>query len=45
MKSTFLAPQTGKIIEAISRLECTKPFVLVGVGLWGIMGTGQMIQV
>ena len=25
-----LAPQTGRIIEAISRLECIKPFVLVG---------------
>ena len=30
MKSPSLAPQTGRIIEAISRLECIKPFVLVG---------------
>ena len=28
--SQSLAPQTGIIIEAISRLECIKPFVLVG---------------
>ena len=32
-----LAPQTGKIIEALSRLECIKPFVLVG-------GTALSIQ-
>ena len=32
-----LAPQTGRIIEAISRLECIKPFVLVG-------GTALSIQ-
>lgn len=37
MKSQALAPQTGKIIEAISRLECIKPFVLVG-------GTALSIQ-
>lgn len=30
MKSQALAPQTGRLIEAISRLECIKPFVLVG---------------
>jgi hypothetical protein len=30
MKSQALAPQTGRIIEAISQLECIKPFVLVG---------------
>ena len=29
MKSQALAPQTGRLIEAISRLECIKPFVLV----------------
>ena len=37
MKSASLAPQAGKIIEAISRLECIKPFVLVG-------GTALSIQ-
>jgi len=37
MKSQALAPQTGRIIEAISRLECIKPFVLVG-------GTALSIQ-
>jgi Domain of unknown function (DUF1814). len=37
MKSPSLAPQTGRIIEAISRLECIKPFVLVG-------GTALSIQ-
>ena len=31
MKPQALAPQTGKLIEAISRLECIKPFVLVGL--------------
>ncbi len=36
-KEDSLAPQTGKIIEAISRLECIKPFVLVG-------GTALSIQ-
>jgi hypothetical protein len=35
--SQSLAPQTGRIIEAISRLECIKPFVLVG-------GTALSIQ-
>lgn len=37
MNSLSLAPQTGRIIEAISRLECIKPFVLVG-------GTALSIQ-
>lgn len=37
MKSPSLAPQTSRIIEAISRLECIKPFVLVG-------GTALSIQ-
>ena len=37
MKSQSLAPQTGRLIEAISRLECIKPFVLVG-------GTALSIQ-
>ena len=36
-KEETLAPQTGKIIEAISQLECIKPFVLVG-------GTALSIQ-
>lgn len=30
MNTTGLAPHTGKIFEGISRLECIKPFVLVG---------------
>jgi hypothetical protein len=25
-----LAPHTGKVFEAISRLECIKPYTLVG---------------
>lgn len=37
MNVLSLAPQTGRIIEAISRLECIKPFVLVG-------GTALSIQ-
>ena len=37
MKSQSLAPQTGRIIKAISQLECIKPFVLVG-------GTALSIQ-
>lgn len=37
MNSVSLAPQTGRIIEAVSRLECIKPFVLVG-------GTALSIQ-
>ena len=36
-RSESLAPHTGKIIEAISRLECIKPFILVG-------GTALSIQ-
>ena len=32
-----LAPHTGRLIEAVSRLECVKPFVLVG-------GTALSIQ-
>lgn len=37
MNTLSLAPQTGQIIEAISRLDCIKPFVLVG-------GTALSIQ-
>jgi len=37
MNSLSLAPQTGKLIEAVSRLECIKPYVLVG-------GTALSIQ-
>lgn len=37
MNTTGLAPHTGKIFEGISRLECIKPFVLVG-------GTALSIQ-
>lgn len=37
MNTISLAPQTGRIIEAVSRLECIKPFVLVG-------GTALSIQ-
>lgn len=37
MNATGLAPHTGAIIEQISRLECIKPFVLVG-------GTALSIQ-
>ena len=37
MITLSLAPQTGKLIEAVSRLECIKPFVLVG-------GTALSIQ-
>ena len=37
MNSLSLTPQTARIIEAVSRLECIKPFVLVG-------GTALSIQ-
>lgn len=37
MKNLSLAPQTSRIIEAVSRLECIKSFVLVG-------GTALSIQ-
>ena len=37
MNVQFLAPHTGKLIEGVSRLECIKPFVLVG-------GTALSIQ-
>ena len=37
MKTQYLAPHTGKLIEAVSKLECIKPFVLVG-------GTALSIQ-
>jgi len=37
MNQQPLAPHTGRIIEAVSRLECIKPFVLVG-------GTALSIQ-
>jgi hypothetical protein len=38
MNTLSLAPQTGRIIEALSLLECIKPFVLVG-------GTALSIQI
>lgn len=37
MNSQFLAPHTGRLIEAVSQLDCIKPFVLVG-------GTALSIQ-
>ena len=37
MTPQSLAPHTGRLIEAVSRLECIKPFVLVG-------GTALSIQ-
>ena len=37
MNTNGLAPHTGEIIEKISRLDCIKPFVLVG-------GTALSIQ-
>lgn len=37
MNSLSLAPQTGRLIESVSKLECIKPFVLVG-------GTALSIQ-
>ena len=37
MNNQSVAPQTGRLIEAVSRLECIKPFVLVG-------GTALSIQ-
>lgn len=37
MNSPSLAPHTGRLIEAVSQLECVKPFVLVG-------GTALSIQ-
>lgn len=37
MNEQFLAPHTGRLIESVSRLECIKPFVLVG-------GTALSIQ-
>ena len=37
MNGQSLAPQTGRLIEAVSQLECIKPFVLVG-------GTALSIQ-
>jgi hypothetical protein len=36
--SKCLAPHTGRIFEAISRLECIKPFTLVG-------GTALSLQI
>ena len=30
MNKAGLAPHTGKIIDGISKLDCIKPFVLVG---------------
>lgn len=36
--SKYLAPHTGRIFEAISRLECIKPFTLVG-------GTALSLQI
>ena len=37
MNTQSLAPHTGRLVEAVSRLECIKPFVLVG-------GTALSIQ-
>ena len=37
MNKAGLAPHTGKIIDGISKLDCIKPFVLVG-------GTALAIQ-
>ena len=37
-RSNSLAPHTGKVFEAISRLECIKPFTLVG-------GTALSLQI
>ena len=37
-RSKFLAPHTGEVFEAISRLECIKPFTLVG-------GTALSLQI
>lgn len=37
MNTLSLAPQTGRLIDAVSRLNCIKPFVLVG-------GTALSIQ-
>ena len=37
MKTQSLAPHTGRLIESVSRLDCIKPFVLVG-------GTALSIQ-
>lgn len=37
-RSKSLAPHTGKVFEAISRLECIKPFTLVG-------GTALSLQI
>lgn len=37
MNGQSLAPQTGRLIESVSQLECIKPFVLVG-------GTALSIQ-
>ena len=36
--SKSLAPHTGKVFDAISRLECIKPFTLVG-------GTALSLQI
>ena len=36
--SKSLAPHTGKVFEAISRLECIKPYTLVG-------GTALSLQI
>ena len=37
-RSTSLAPHTGKVFEAISKLDCIKPFMLVG-------GTALSLQI
>ena len=37
-RSKSLAPHTGKVFEAISKLECIKPFTLVG-------GTALSLQI
>ena len=30
-----LAPQTSELFDAVTRLDCIKPFVLVGEGAFG----------
>ena len=37
-QSKALAPHTGRVFEAISRLECIKPYTLVG-------GTALSLQI
>lgn len=39
-----LAPQTSEIFEKISRLECIKPFVLVGGTALSLQFSNRYIQ-